>query len=380
MTHPPDPFAPGDEPPPPAATMIPWARPVTTEGAATPGAQAPPTGEPVAAAPSVSASIANPAISVVGWFQSVAGNDPTLPGEAFALPEAELAFQAAVDPFSRADFFLSAGPEGLEVEEGFLTWLALPGGGQAKLGKFRADLGKFNRTHPPETPFADRPLAAEAFLGREGLAVTGIAASALIPNSADLYWDVVANVGGAPDSIESPVFGPDRRGDLLALGRTSVFIPLRESTDLNLGVSYANARAHPALRGEGNRAQLGAADLTLRWKNPRRSIYRSLLVQVELLGERGSAHGAPTRGGGYGYAVYQFARQWKVGARYDRIDAPGGGDHMNGALALLQYQPSEFSTLSLQLRRVHDDATDHHRNAAFFKWLFNIGPHGAHPY
>ena len=249
-------------------------------------AQAPPPGGPVTAAPATAGSIGNPAISIIGWFQAVAGNDPTLPAEAFALPEAELAFQAAVDPHSRAEFFLSAGHEGLEVEEGYLTWLALPGGGQAKFGKFRADLGKFNRTHPPETPFADRPLAAEAWLGEEGLATTGVSASILIPNPANLYWDVIAQIGAAPESLASPVFGPEGRRDVLALGRTSLFIPFGESTDLNLGVSYTNARAHPALRAEGERMRLGAADLTLRWKNPRRSIYRSLLVQVELLGAR----------------------------------------------------------------------------------------------
>ncbi len=343
-------------------------------------AQAPTPGEPATTAPATSASIGNPAISVIGWFQGLAGNDATLPADAFSLHEAEMAFQAAVDPFSRADFFLSAGPEGLDVEEGYLTWLTLPGGGQAKIGKFRADFGKFNRTHPPETPFADRPLAAEAFLGEEGLSITGIAASVLIPNPANLYWDLVANVGAAPTAIESPVFGPEKRGDVLGLARTSVFIPLRESTDLNLGLSCAGARANPALRSDGEHTRLGAADLTLRWKNPRRSIYRSLLVQVELLGGRGSASGAPTRGGGYGYAVYQFTRQWKVGARYDRTETPGGGNPMGGALALLQYQPSEFSTLSLQLRHVHEDATDRDRDAAFLKWIFNIGPHGAHPY
>lgn len=342
-------------------------------------AQAPPA-ETSTAAPPASASIANPATSVIGWFQSVAGHDPDLPAEAFSLREAELAFQAVVDPFTRADFFLSAGPEGLDVEEGYLTWLALPGGGQAKIGKFRADLGKFNRTHPPETPFADRPLAAEALLGEEGLTVTGLAASILVPNPANLYWDVVAHVGVAPDSAESPVFGPERRGDVLALGRTSVFIPLRESVDLNLGLAYASARANPALRGDGNRAQLGAVDLTLRWKNPRRSIYRSLLVQTEVLGERGSASGAPTRGGGYGYAVYQFARRWKVGARYDRAHAPAGSERLSGVLALLQFQPSEFSTMSVQGRRVHDVVAHTDRDALFFKWTFNIGPHGAHPY
>lgn len=349
-------------------------------GAGATGAQGTSPGEPVSAAPSASASIANPAMSVIGWFQAVGGNDPRLPADAFALPEAELAFQAAVDPHSHADFFLSAGPEGLDLEEGYLTWLVLPGGGQARFGKFRADLGKFNRTHPPETPFADRPLAAEALLGEEGLALSGVSASILIPNPANLYWDVTAQVGAAPDSLSNPVFGPERRSDVLALGRTSVFLPFGESTDLNVGLSYANATAHPLLRFEGERAQIGAADLTLRWKNPRRSIYRSALVQLELLGERGTADGAPTRGGGYGYVVYQFARLWRIGARYDLVDAPGGGGRTTGGLALIQYQPSEFSTLSVQLRRVHDRATDSDRDAAFFKWTFNIGPHGAHPY
>ncbi len=330
--------------------------------------------------PAPGASIANPAISVLGLFVGVAGNDPSLPADAFALSEAEIALQAAVDPHSRADFFLSAGSEGLEIEEGTLTWLALPGGGQARFGRFRADFGKFNRTHPPETPFADRPAAAAAWLGGEGLAIAGVSASLLVPNPAGLYWDVIAQLGAAPDSLASPVFGRDRRGDLLALGRTSVFLPFGESVDLNLGLSVAGARAHPALRGDGERTRLGAADLTLRWKNPRRAIYRSLLVQVELLGGRGGAAGAPTRGGGYGYVVYQFARQWRAGARFDRVDAPGGGERVTGALALLQYQPSEFSAVSVQFRRLHDRTDDRDRDAAFLKWTFNIGPHGAHPY
>src|SRR6185436_9241094 len=58
-----------------------------------------------------STSIANPATSVIGWFQAVSGNDPAAQTDAFALREAELGFQAAVDPYTRADFFLSAGPE-----------------------------------------------------------------------------------------------------------------------------------------------------------------------------------------------------------------------------------------------------------------------------
>jgi len=45
-----------------------------------------------------------------------------------------------------------------------------------------------------------------------------------------------------------------------------------------------------------------------------------------------------------------------------------------------QFQPSEFSLLSLQARRIHDTYTDRDGDAVFLKWTFNIGPHGAHPY
>ena len=99
------------------------------------------------ASPSGSPSIANPATSVIGWFQAAGGNDHSVQDQPFQLREAELALQSQVDPFARADFILSANRNGLDIEEAYLTWLALPGGGQAKIGKFRADLGKFNRTH-----------------------------------------------------------------------------------------------------------------------------------------------------------------------------------------------------------------------------------------
>mgnify|MGYP003694557429 CR=1 FL=1 len=35
--------------------------------------------------------------------------------------------QAVVDPYARADFFISFAEEGVEVEEGFITFPTLPG-------------------------------------------------------------------------------------------------------------------------------------------------------------------------------------------------------------------------------------------------------------
>ena len=104
-----------------------------------------------------------------------------------------------MDPYSRADFFIAVSPaEGVDLEEGTLTLFALPAGLTAKLGKFRSNFGKFNRTHPPETPFADRPLAAERFLGEEGLAPSGLSASWLAPLT--FYVNLDAEVTTTPEA------------------------------------------------------------------------------------------------------------------------------------------------------------------------------------
>ena len=55
-----------------------------------------------------------------------------------------LAFQAVVDPYARADFFLAFGQEGVEVEEGYITFTTLPEWFLSKVGKMQAQFGKVN--------------------------------------------------------------------------------------------------------------------------------------------------------------------------------------------------------------------------------------------
>ena len=43
------------------------------------------------------------------------------PHPAFEMHESEASFQAVVDPYARADFFISFGEEGVDLEEGFIT-------------------------------------------------------------------------------------------------------------------------------------------------------------------------------------------------------------------------------------------------------------------
>jgi len=105
------------------------ATPVAPETAAAPvGPPSPPAAPtPVAAdvSPNVSAAsvlpssskVFNPDIAVIGNFLGAAGRnpDPSAP-PSLEMHEAEASFQAAVDPYAKADFFLAFSPEGAEIE------------------------------------------------------------------------------------------------------------------------------------------------------------------------------------------------------------------------------------------------------------------------
>ena len=58
-----------------------------------------------------------------------------------------------VDPYARADVFLAAGPDGLEIEEGVVTFNTLPGRLLLKAGKMRAQFGKVNAMHTHALPW-----------------------------------------------------------------------------------------------------------------------------------------------------------------------------------------------------------------------------------
>ena len=327
----------------------------------------------------------NPNISAVGWIQ-YATEDLRSPTEAEELPfaqvhEMELGLQAAVDPYSRADIFVSFSPEeGADLEEGYLTLLALPAGFQARLGKYRGLIGRFNRTHPPETAFATRPLVHEVFLGEEGMFITGGALSHTLPNPWDLYLNVDFEVSTTPE--EAPLFMSADGGDVLFGGRASGYVDLTEAMNISAGASLYQGPFEDNAIGAHETTLVGG-DATFRWKDPQRAIYRSFLWTTELLSESGtrSDDADDERATGmFTHAEYQFARRWRLGGRFDWTELPGGGEaHESGALGYLTFMPSEFSLFSVQGvgRR---DAFGSWDERAFMKIAFSIGPHGAHPF
>lgn len=327
--------------------------------------------------PATTSKVFNPDIAVIGNFIGAAGTNEVDPRPGLSMNEAEFSFQAIVDPFARADFFVSAGPEEFELEEGFVTLTSLPAGLLAKVGKMKAQFGKQNTLHPHQMPWVDEPLFLTNLLGSdEGLNDSGVSVSKLILNP----WFFLEATGEVFRG-DNETFRSYSRGDLTWLGRLRGYRDLSESTNLDLGTSIAVGRNE---LGEESRTRLVGVDATLRYRPLRRAIYRRLLARSELVWSRASSpleDGDDDVRSAFGMYVggeYQFARRWFAGARYDfaeRAFDPSLSDR--AASFLLTYWPSEFSQLRGQFRRTKY-AEGHVANEVLFQFLFSIGAHGAH--
>lgn len=322
------------------------------------------------------AKIFNPDISVIGTFLGGVGNGAGRATPALEMRETEVALQAIVDPYARADFFLSFRERGVELEEGYLTFPALPGGFQMKAGKMRAAFGKVNTLHLDSLPWTDRPLVTQNLLGgEEGISDAGVSISRILPAPKQVFLEAIGQLYRG-DTGE--LFRSFRRNDVAAIGRLRGYRDLSESTNLDLGVSYGRGRnpLEPSAV-----TQLYGADVTLRWRPLRRSIYRSFIGRGEWIWSRAGERGDATRA--FGYYVsgeYQLARRWFLGGRFDRSDRPAERLLRDtGGSLLLTYRPSEFSQIRGQLRRTRygERVT---ANELLFQLQFSLGVHGAHPF
>lgn len=352
-----------------------------------PGPESPPASEPPPVLPvygaSGSSKVFNPDIAVIGNFTGALGKNDVDPRPVLDLEEAEVALQAVVDPYARADFFLAFSPEGAEVEEGFLTFPALPGGFLMKVGKLKAQFGKANTMHAHQLPWVERPLVNVNLLGgEEGLADAGISLSRLLPNPV-LFLEITGEVYQG----NSGVFFAPRRKDVALGGRLRAYRDVGESSNWEAGTSLAWGHNDSALPlgedpiGPRFTTRLVGVDLTFRWRPLRRAIYHRFLARTELVWSRREQPGGEVSAfGGYVSAEYQFARRWFAGARADwseRADDARLRD--TGGSLLLTYWPSEFSQVRGQLRRI-EYAEGLTANELLFQFLFSIGAHGAHAF
>lgn len=381
----------------------------------------------------------NPAISLIlnGTYANLSqdptgfridGFVPTLgevgpPPRGLSLGESELAISANVDHYFRGTAIVALTPENeAEIEEAFVQTLALSRGFTAKAGRFFSGVGYLNEIHPHAWDFTDAPLANKVFLGNQ-LGEDGIQVKWVAPT--DFYLDIGAEMGKGRQFPS----GSDRNKNGSGSGNffTHVGGDMGSSTAWQAGLSYLSTTARdrtyddvdstgtPVTNSFNGMSRLWAVSGVLKWAPNRNPTYTNFKLQGELFRRRengdltfdtGAATAGSTQTGGYSstqsglyvQGVYQFVPQWRVGYRYDRLDAGETRIDLvdSGALTaadfpiLAKYNPtrhtvmvdwsgSEFSRVRLQLAqdKSRDDATD---KQVFVQYIMSLGAHGAHKF
>lgn len=335
-------------------------------------------------APNVAAS-ANPNISVIGDFRGLYRSYGTHNADA-VLKEVEFSFESTIDPYARANFYYSVGQDtktgkfSSEIEEGYLTTLALPANLQLKVGRFKQNLGRVNPVHTHALPFIDMPDAYVNLFGEEGLKGDGVSLSWLVPNPGffqELSFEAT-NV-----AAESPSFQRSSRNNFLYLGHLKNFWDLSSNSTLELGLTGINGEnLHSKI------TNIAALDFTYKWKPVQFNTYKSLTFQNEFYYSHANLDSSTVNAiGFYSMLNYQIAQRYFLTGRYDYSNKPDLKDfkQQSGSLTLGWYA-TEFQKIEIGVKytsmneALEENSFEKHFTQGFLRWIYVIGSHGAHMY
>ncbi len=331
-------------------------------------------------------NILNPEISVtgdvLGQYLAPSGEDPFFT----AVPrEFEFAFVAALDPYTRTRIFVSyeeefviagleeeegeepSGHSGFGLEEGYLYWVGLPANLGLKVGKFRQQLGLYNRWHTHALLEVGRPLPTVAFLGDDGLMETGLSLVAPPVSAGPSLWTLTAEV---TNTANEALFG-DSKLNLAFLGNLSSFWDLSAASYIEVGA----AGVYGENREEGLQSTLYNVFFLYRWRPPSRGLYRDLRVAGEYYWARKNFGDPDFRGnGGYLQANYKLGRRWVTGLRFDYLDDYGNDPDIYMLVPAITWWQSEWVFLRLQYNYVKPVGVESsHTVTAQVVWA--VGPH-----
>ena len=366
----------------------------------------------------VARSSRDPAGYQLGGFVPSRG-EVAPPGRGLNLSESELILSSSIDPYFRGQLVAAITPENrIEVEEAFFQSLALGRGLTLKGGRFLSGIGYQNEIHQHAWDFQDAPLAYKAFLGGR-LNDDGVQLKWVAPT--DLLVELGTELGRGRNFP-----GTDRNRN--AAGAWNLFGhaggDLGTSLAWRAGLSHLRAsprdRAYDDVDSTGTAvsnsfsgaSRLWVLDGVLKWAPNQNASERNFKLQGEYFrrGENGSltydrqAASLGTRTGGYSskqsgwYAqgVYQFMPEWRVGYRYDRLNAGTtriglvdsgalgaadfpllGGYKPRRNTFMLDWSPSEFSRIRLQFARDYSRRGEPD-NQVLLQYVMSLGAHGAH--
>jgi hypothetical protein len=328
-------------------------------------------------------NILNPEISVTGdivssYTASAEGDD----NFSAAAREFEFAFQAPLDPYTHTKIFLArhqhfdiAGfPEeegedgehehGFEIEEGYMYWVGLPVG--LKIGKFRQEIGLYNRWHTHALMEVDRPLPSVAFLGEDGLLQVGAAITLPTVTLGASTQTLTLELTRA--SNEALFEGGNEIG---FLGNFQSFWDLGASSY----IQFAATGVYGENDDESLASRLLELDVAYRWRPAGRAMYRDFTLKGEwYFAEKDFGVSKLTGNGGSLQANLRLNRRWIVGARADYLDGYSDGAEIIQLVPSLTWWQSEWVFLRLQYNYLKPDGgkADH---TVLLQTVWAVGPH-----
>ena len=341
-------------------------------------------------------------------------NGEKLPAaRSFNLGESELGLAANIDHLFRGNLRLALAPDNtLGVEEASIQTLGIGHGVNLKAGRFLSGVGHLNEQHAHEWDFSDAPLPYQAFFGN-ALGMDGVQLRWLAPS--ETFFEVgveTARARSFPATDDAKKKNGFLSGALFAHVGGDVGI----SNSWRGGLSYFAAKPDnrawdDPLSGVNNsftgNSKTWIADFLWKWAPNGNASRQNLKLQGEYFSRtedgtliHDTANAAQNgsygnrQSGFYTQAVYQFMPQWRIGYRYDRLDA--GNAAFGGALAaanfpllanyrpqrntlMVDWNPSEFSRVRLQFAqdKTRPEATD---NQIWLQYVMSLGAHGAHKF
>lgn len=296
--------------------------------------------------------------------------------------ELELGLTAEFTPTIRGDLIITAGRDknsrtlNFGIEEGYVTFLDLPLGFQARLGKFKSAFGKANQLHTHARPWIDVPLPIKNFFGEEGLVGPGVSLTHLVPNPWDIYSEIAFQVFHPTRTDE---FFGQRSGNSAELVHWKNVFDLNPSTTLDLGLTAANVEFQ-----KGGHAIAEGLDATVKWKPLDEGLYRSVTWQTEIyhMHRDSGFEGRNGLWGAYTSVENQFSRRWFGGLRLDYSQVAAGGSSEFDIVPFVTFRQTERIFYRLQYNHTFNDPERDGKRGNEIRLQFNIslGTHPPHAY
>jgi len=318
----------------------------------------------------------------------------------FNLDSVELFLFSPIDPYLNFYTNIPVTENSISLEEAYVVTTALPEGWQIKGGKFKSNFSRLDAQHPHAWDFWDIALPYRAFLGNEGLGgekgvqltylpilpIYTIFGAEVLQGENDLLFGQGAAEGPhaftffVKSSVDTSDYSTLYFGPSVLFGKTD------------------NTNILPGAEVRGNSALYGL-EAVWKWKPTSK---QALTLQSEylLLTQSGDTLDPTTHAvidplrrkqdGFYVQGIYRINR-WGIGARYDVLNLfydtfklagvqQNFGDTPHRETASLEYNPSEFTRIRLQLAHDQSNPSGRTNDEAILQFNFTVGAHPAHSF